>query len=117
MIPVTAKDHWDRVRVYLHDHNDYEGRSFLRNLEWWAKIVVRVWVKVYPSKSTICNDRISLPGVAGCLGGATSPPMGLVQSPDGGPRCEAPRSSSKCAVHSHHNIFDTLRVLQKYVKS
>ena len=29
-------------------------------------------MKVVPAESTICNDRISLPGVAGCLGGAIS---------------------------------------------
>ena len=48
---------------------DLPSGLFLRNLEWWAKFVVKAWIKVVPAESSICNDRISLPGVAGCLGG------------------------------------------------
>ena len=48
----------------------------------------------------ICNDHISLPGVAGCLGGAISPPVGPGQSPDGGLGGEALGSSSNPAVQS-----------------
>ena len=43
---------------------------------------------------------ISLAGVAGCLGGAMSLPVGQGQIPGGGPGAEAPRSSSDPAVHS-----------------
>ena len=45
-------------------------------------------------------DRISLAGVAGCLGGAISPPVGPGQIPGGGQGGEAPGSSSDPAVHS-----------------
>ena len=54
----------------------------------------------YPAESTICNDRISLPGAAGCVGAAISPPVGPGQSPGGGPGDKAPGSSSDPAVHS-----------------
>ena len=56
--------------------------------------------KWYPAKSTICNNRISLPGVTGCLGGAISPLVDPGQSPGGFPGGEAPGSSSDPAVHS-----------------
>ena len=52
------------------------------------------------TESTRCNDGISLPGVAGCLGSAISPSVGPGQSPGGGPGGKAPRSSSHPAVHS-----------------
>ena len=54
----------------------------------------------YPTESTICNDRISLPGAAGCVGVAVNLPVDPGQSPGGGPRGKAPRSSSDPAVHS-----------------
>ena len=54
----------------------------------------------YPAESTICNDRISLTGAAGCVGAAISPPVGPGQSPGGGPGDKAPGSSSDPAVHS-----------------
>ena len=52
----------------------------------------------------ICNDRISLPGVAGCLGGAISPPVGPGGEAPGDP---AVHSTKKCPpkatflVHSY----------------
>ena len=48
----------------------------------------------------ICNDRISLPGAAGCVEAAISPPVDPGQSPGGGPWGKAPGSSTDPAVHS-----------------
>ena len=42
--------------------------------------------------NTICNDRISLPGVAGCLGGAVRPPMGPGQNLVGVQRAKPPEA-------------------------
>ena len=72
--------------------NNEASGLFLRNLEWWAKFVVIAWMKVVPAESTICNDRISLPRVAGCLGGGYKPPV--VQG------AKPPVSSSDPALHS-----------------
>ena len=55
---------------------------------------------ILPKARYICNDRISLPEVAGCLGGAISPLVGPEQSHGGDPGGEAPGSSSNPAVHS-----------------
>ena len=55
-------------------------------------------MKVVPAESSVCNDRISLPGVAGCLGGGggsvISPTVGPGQSPGGGPGVKLQRSCS-----------------------
>ena len=54
----------------------------------------------YPAESMICNDRISLPGAAGCVEAAISPPVDPGQSHGGGPGGKAPGNSSDPAVHS-----------------
>ena len=56
--------------------------------------------KWYPAESTICNDRISLTGVAGCLEGRYKAPSGSRAEPWLGFRGEDPGSSSNPAVHS-----------------
>ena len=70
------------------------------NVPCVAEVVNRSLKADCTDESTICNDRISLPGVAGCLGGAISSPVDPGQSPGEGPGGKAPSCSSDPAVHS-----------------
>ena len=65
-IPATAKDRWDRIRVYLRDRNDREGLSvhdrndLMNNTR--AAIAAIASITVIPaiipkSKHKDCNDR------------------------------------------------------------
>ena len=51
-------------------------RPFQRNLEWWAKFVLRAWMTVVSCRKHDIQWPYSLPGGAGCVGAAISSPVG-----------------------------------------
>ena len=69
-----------------------QDRPFCNEFRVVGQFVVRAWIKMVSCRKQDINDRISLPGVAGCLGGVISPPVSPGQSPGGGSGGEAPEA-------------------------